>query len=175
MPGVEVRIVDVESGEILPAGREGKIQVRGDLVMKGYLGDVEETALRIEGGWYETGDMGLIDDDGFIWHKGRLKRFIKIGGEMVSLVAVEAVLETLLPEDASCCAVEVPDKKRGATVGVAVDVDVDQNELMSQLADKLPPLSLPRHIVRLDELPKMGSGKVDFRTTTQLVVEYLNK
>lgn len=175
MPGVEVRIIDVDSGEELPVGREGKIQVRGELVMKGYLGDVEETALRIEAGWYETGDMGLIDEDGFIWHKGRLKRFIKIGGEMVSLVAVEAVLEKLLPEEVSCCAVEVPDKKRGATVGVAVDVDVDQNELMSQLADKLPALSLPRHIVKLEELPKMGSGKVDFRTTTQLVVEMLNK
>lgn len=175
LPGVEVRIVDVDSGEILPAGKEGKIQVRGDLVMKGYLGDVEETVRRIEAGWYETGDMGVIDSDGFIWHKGRLKRFIKIGGEMVSLVAVEAVLESLLPEEASCCAVEVPDKKRGATVGVAVDCDVDQNSLMSQLADKLPALSLPRHIVVLEELPKMGSGKVDFRTTTQLVIGHLNK
>jgi acyl-[acyl-carrier-protein]-phospholipid O-acyltransferase/long-chain-fatty-acid--[acyl-carrier-protein] ligase len=173
--GAEVRIIDIDTGEELPVGREGKLQVRGDLVMKGYLGDVEETALRIEGGWYETGDMGLIDEDGFIWHRGRLKRFIKIGGEMVSLVQVEDVLSRFLPGDASCCAVEVPDAKRGAMVGIAVDCKVYQSGLMSSLADHLPALALPRHIVVLEDLPKMGSGKVDFRTTTQLVIEYLNK
>jgi len=173
--GVEVRIIDLDTGEELPVGQEGKLLVRGDLVMKGYLGDVEETALRIEGGWYETGDMALIDEDGFLWHRGRLKRFIKIGGEMVSLVQVEDVLSRFLPDDASCCAVEVPDTKRGAMVGIAVDCKVDQAGLMSSLADHLPALALPRHIVVLEELPKMGSGKVDFRTTTQMVVEYLNK
>ncbi|MDH5632105.1 MAG: AMP-binding protein [Gammaproteobacteria bacterium] len=175
MPGVDVRIIDVKTGDILGVGKEGKLQVRGDLVMKGYLGDVEETVRRIEAGWYETGDMAMMDEDGFLWHKGRLKRFIKIGGEMVSLVAVEAALEKFLPDDASCCAVEVPDAKRGATVGVAIDVDLDQSALMSQLADVLPALSLPRHIVILDELPKMGSGKVDFRTTTETVIGILEK
>ncbi|HHE38086.1 MAG TPA: bifunctional acyl-ACP--phospholipid O-acyltransferase/long-chain-fatty-acid--ACP ligase, partial [Candidatus Cloacimonetes bacterium] len=97
LPGVQVKIVDRETDEELPPNKEGKILVKGDLVMEGYLGDLEETSLRIRNGWYDTGDMGVLDEDGFLWHRGRLKRFVKVGGEMVSLVRVESVLENLLP------------------------------------------------------------------------------
>ena len=79
-----------------------KIMVKGDIVMKGYLNDIEETSLRIVDGWYDTGDMGMLDEDGYLWHMGRLRRFVKIGGEMVSLVRTEKVLEALLPEGVEC-------------------------------------------------------------------------
>jgi acyl-[acyl-carrier-protein]-phospholipid O-acyltransferase/long-chain-fatty-acid--[acyl-carrier-protein] ligase len=158
----------------LPIGHEGKILVKGDLVMKGYFDDLEETSLRVEDGWYETGDMGLIDEDGYLWHKGRLKRFVKIGGEMVSLVLVESVLESLLPEGVECCVVEIPDARKGANLAVAVSGKVDEKHLIAALAKQLPPVAVPRKFVVLEELPKMGSGKVDFRSTTVMVQEILS-
>ncbi len=169
LPGVEVRIVDVETGEPVPAGDEGKILVRGDLVMKGYLGDLEATSLRIQDGWYETGDMGLLDEQGYLWHRGRLKRFIKVGGEMVSLVQVESELERVLPDEVECCAVEVPDARRGAVVGVALTRAVDERALAAELAKRLPPIAGPRRFFVIDELPKMGSGKIDFRATEEML------
>jgi acyl-[acyl-carrier-protein]-phospholipid O-acyltransferase/long-chain-fatty-acid--[acyl-carrier-protein] ligase len=174
LPGVQVRIVGVDSGAELPIGHEGKILVKGDLVMKGYFDDLEETSLRVEDGWYETGDMGLIDEDGYLWHKGRLKRFVKIGGEMVSLVLVESVLESLLPEGVECCVVEIPDARKGANLAVAVSGKVDEKHLIAALAKQLPPVAVPRKFVVLEELPKMGSGKVDFRSTTVMVQEILS-
>jgi len=169
MPGAKVRIVDIDSGEDLPVGQEGKILVKGDLVMKGYLNDLEETILHIENGWYETGDMGVLDEDGFLWHRGRLKRFAKIGGEMVSLVKIESVLEKLLPEEIEYCAVEIPGSKKGSYIVIALSEEIDEKELMTKLKKKLPPISLPRTFVVLEEMPKMGSGKVDFRTVTEAV------
>ena len=169
LPGVRIRIVDIDSGEDLPIGAEGKILVKGDLVMKGYLNDLEETILHIENGWYETGDMGKLDEDGFLWHKGRLKRFAKIGGEMVSLVMIESVLEKLLPEDIEYCAVELPDSRKGAFIAIALSEKVDEKALLAKMSKKLPPISMPRKFVVLEEMPKMGSGKVDFRTVTEAV------
>ena len=173
LPGVEVRIVDVDSGEELPRGAEGKILVSGDLVMKGYFDDLEETALHIQNGWYETGDMGVLDEDGYLWHRGRLKRFVKIGGEMVSLVRVETELEQLLPEGVECCVVELPDARKGAVLAVAVSEAVDEKTILKELSQRLPPIAVPRRFVVLDELPKMGSGKVDFRGATTQVQELL--
>lgn len=169
LPGVQVKIADIDTGDPLPPGKEGKILVKGDLVMKGYLGDVEETVLHIEDGWYETGDMGVLDEDGFLWHRGRLKRFIKIGGEMVSLVQVENELQQLLPEGIECCAVELPDRRKGARVAVAVTRELDRKGVLGGLAERLPSLALPREVVVIEELPKMGSGKIDFRATGELV------
>jgi acyl-[acyl-carrier-protein]-phospholipid O-acyltransferase/long-chain-fatty-acid--[acyl-carrier-protein] ligase len=169
LPGVQLRIVDIHSGEDLPAGREGKILVKGELIMKGYFDDIEETTLHIENGWYETGDMGCIDEDGFLWHRGRLKRFVKIGGEMVSLVRVEEELERLLPPETECCVVEIPDARKGANIAAAVTGEVDRKKLLDKLTRRLPPIAIPRQFVVMDELPKMGSGKIDFRRTTVLV------
>jgi acyl-[acyl-carrier-protein]-phospholipid O-acyltransferase/long-chain-fatty-acid--[acyl-carrier-protein] ligase len=175
VPGVQVRIADIDTQEELPTGEEGKILVKGELVMKGYLDDIEETALKIKDGWYETGDMGMLDEDGYLWHKGRLKRFAKIGGEMVSLVQVESVLESLLKEGIECCVVEVPDARKGSMIAVAVDSEINEKEISKQLSAKLPAIAIPRKYVVFETLPKMGSGKIDFRTTTEMVKEALRK
>jgi len=98
IPNVQVRIENFETGEECKAGEVGKIMVKGDSVMKGYYDDPELTAEVLVEGWYNTGDMGYLDEDGYLWHAGRFKRFAKVGGEMVSLVRVENVLEKLLPE-----------------------------------------------------------------------------
>jgi len=173
LPNVWVRIENYNTGEECAPGEEGKIFVKGDLVMKGYLDDLEETALHLRNGWYDTGDIGLIDDDGYLWHVGRLKRFVKIGGEMISLVRVENIIEKLLPENISCCIVEFPDAFKGAKIVAAVTQPVDERAILKQMATQLPNIALPKHFVVLDELPKMGSGKIDFRTTTEMVREIL--
>ena len=167
--GAQVKIVDRETGEILPANTEGKILAKGDMVMKGYLGDLEETSLRIRNGWYDTGDMGVIDEDGFIWHRGRLKRFVKVGGEMVSLVRVESVLETLLPEDTLCCVVDVPNPTKGAEIVAAIATsEIDKREIIKKMAKELPSIAVPKEIHFMEEIPMMGSGKVNFREVERI-------
>ena len=173
LPSVRVKIVDINTGETLPPGGEGKILVKGDLVMKGYFDDLEETSLRIKDGWYETGDMGVLDEEGYLWHRGRLKRFVKIGGEMVSLVRVESVMLELLPEGVDCCVVEVPDSLKGAKIVAALTQEVSERKLLKAMADKLPAIAMPRQFVVLGDFPKMGSGKIDFRTITEMVRQQL--
>ncbi|MBN2416410.1 AMP-binding protein [bacterium] len=175
LDGVQVRITDVETGKALGPNQEGKILVKGDLVMKGYYDDLEETSLHIRDGWYDTGDMGVLDNDGYLWHRGRLKRFVKIGGEMVSLVRTESVLQKLLPSHIDCCVVDVPDAKKGAKLAVAVTKKVDEKAIIKELGKDLPPIAIPSTFVVLDELPKMGTGKADFRTATKLVRDKLHK
>lgn len=169
IPDVNVRIENYETGEECKTGEVGRILVKGDLVMKGYLDDFEETSMRIRQGWYDTGDMGYLDGEGFLWHSGRLKRFVKIGGEMVSLVRVEDVLEKLLPAGASCCVVEVPDALKGAKIVAAVTEQLDEKDVLKRMAEQLPNLALPKQFFVISELPKMGSGKIDFRSVTEIV------
>ena len=173
LPGTRIRIMDLLHEKELAPGEQGKILVKGDLVMKGYLNDVEETALRIHDGWYDTGDMGMWDEDGYLWHKGRLKRFVKIGGEMVSLVRTESMLEAELPAGVDCCVVDIPDSRKGARIIAAVTQKVRERELIKKLARKLPSIAVPKQFVVLAEMPKMGSGKVDFRATASCVREAL--
>jgi acyl-[acyl-carrier-protein]-phospholipid O-acyltransferase / long-chain-fatty-acid--[acyl-carrier-protein] ligase len=169
LPSVRVKIVDINTGETMTPGGEGKILVKGDLVMKGYFDDLEETSVRIKDGWYDTGDMGVLDEEGYLWHRGRLKRFVKIGGEMVSLVKVETVLLSLLPSGDDCCVVEVPDSLKGARIVAALTKPVNERKLLKAMAEELPNIALPKQFVVLEEFPKMGSGKIDFRTITETV------
>ncbi|MBB6478847.1 AMP-binding protein [Spirochaeta isovalerica] len=171
-PSCHVKIIDIATGEELPIGQEGKIMVSGDLVMKGYL-DESQTREAITDGWYFTGDIGLLDEDGFLWHKGRLKRFVKIGGEMVSLVKTEMIIEEVLHEDIECCVVDVPDKVKGASLVCVLTHEIDKDKLIKDLADKLPPIAIPKKFLVIDEFPKMGSGKADFRTIGEMAKEKL--
>lgn len=175
LPSVQVKIADITTGEELPVGKEGKILVKGELVMKGYFDDLEETSFRMKDGWYDTGDMGAFDQDGFLWHRGRLKRFVKIGGEMVSLVKVENVLMGFLPNEIDCCVVEVPDFLKGAKIVATMTHKINEKDLLKKMAGQLPALALPKQFIYMEELPKMGSGKVDFRAVTEQVKALLAK
>ena len=172
--GVQVRIEHYQTGEECAAGESGKILVQGDLVMKGYFNDFEETSLHIRHGWYDTGDMGNLDEDGYLWHVGRLKRFVKIGGEMVSLIRVENALEKHLPDDVLCCVVDVPDAIKGARIVAAVTAPIDEKKTLKKMADDLPKIALPKIFTVIEELPKMGSGKIDFRNVTLMVQQILH-
>ncbi len=174
IPGVEVRIEHLETGETCKPGEVGKILVKGDLVMKGYLGAPELTAENIVDGWYNTGDMGYLDEDGYLWHSGRFKRFVKIGGEMVSLVKVENVMEKYLPEGVSCCVVEIPDEIKGATIVAAVTQDINKVAILRKMSKDLPNIALPRQFFVIEELPMMSTGKIDFRSVNELVNDLVN-
>jgi acyl-[acyl-carrier-protein]-phospholipid O-acyltransferase/long-chain-fatty-acid--[acyl-carrier-protein] ligase len=174
-PGVQVRLENYETGAECGLGEIGKILVRGANVMKGYFDDFEATSLAIRNGWYDTGDMGWMDEDGYLWHAGRLRRFLKIGGEMVSLVKTEDVLERLLPEGVSCCVVEVPDHIKGARIVAAVTEKLEERELLRRMSEHLPNISIPRQFVVIEDLPRMGSGKIDFRRVTEMVRDMVQR
>ncbi len=171
IPGTVVKIEAIETGDACEVGEIGKILVKGDGVMSGYLNDMEESHLRLKSGWYDTGDLGCFDEEGYLWHKGRLKRFVKIGGEMISLVMVEEALAGLLSDNIECCAVELPDAKRGSRIVGVTNRPIDEKEISKQLSEELPNLALPKKYVVVEKFPYMGSGKTDFRTLTTMVRE----
>ena len=174
IPGVQVRLENFETGEPCKTREVGKILVKGDSVMKGYYDDADLTADALVDGWYNTGDMGYFDEDDFLWHAGRFKRFAKIGGEMVSLVKVENTLEKFLPVGVSCCVVEVSNEKKGAAIIATVSIEVNKAEMLRKMGNELPNIALPKHFIVIKELPMMGTGKIDFRSVTRIVQEMLN-
>ncbi|MCP3887519.1 MAG: AMP-binding protein [Desulfobulbaceae bacterium] len=175
IPGLKIRIENYETGKECGPGEDGRILVKGDSVMKGYFNDFEQTSLHIRNGWYDTGDMGNLDEDGYLWHVGRLKRFVKIGGEMVSLVKIEGILEKFLPEDSHCCVVEIPDAKKGARIIAVTTTPLDEKVVLKKMTKYLPPIALPKTFVVWETLPKMGSGKIDFRTISEMAREQLTR
>jgi len=174
IPGIQVRIENFETGEICKIREVGKILVKGESVMKGYYDDPELTAEVLVDGWYNTGDMGFFDEDGFLWHAGRFKRFAKVGGEMISLVKVENILEKLLPEGTSCCVVEVADEKKGSYIVATVSKEVNKTHMLREMLKDLPIIALPRQFIVIRELPMMSTGKIDFRSVTRMVQEILS-
>jgi acyl-[acyl-carrier-protein]-phospholipid O-acyltransferase/long-chain-fatty-acid--[acyl-carrier-protein] ligase len=173
IPNVMVRIENFETGEDCKTGEVGKIMVKGDSVMKGYYDDPELTAEVLVDGWYNTGDMGFFDEAGYLWHAGRFKRFTKVGGEMVSLVKVENILEKYVPEGVSCCVVEVSDEKKGSYIVATVSGEVNKTEILRKMLNELPIIALPRQFIVIKELPMMSTGKIDFRSVTRIVQEII--
>jgi len=174
IPNVQVRIENFETGEECSIRETGKILVKGDSVMKGYYDDPELTAEVLVDGWYNTGDMGFFDEDGYLWHAGRFKRFAKVGGEMISLVKVENTLEKYLPTGVACCVVEVLDEKKGSYIVATVSMEVNKTEILRKMLDELPIIALPRQFIVIKELPMMSTGKIDFRSVTKMVQEILS-
>lgn len=167
IPGVAIRVVDIDSGELLKPGQAGLMLVKGPNVMLGYLGRDEKTAEAIKDGWYVTGDIGVMDEDGFIRITDRLSRFSKIGGEMVPHGVVEDELQSRLGQTGVLAVTSVPDEKKGERLMVvfakeAVDAET-LHKLMSESA--LPNLWKPGRdsYIPVDALPILGTGKLDLR------------
>ncbi len=175
VPNIRVRVENFETGQECSIREIGKILVKGPSVMKGYYDDPEQTAEVLNDGWYNTGDMGYLDNDGYLWHAGRFKRFTKIGGEMVSLVKVENTLEKFLPEGVSCCVVEIMEEKKGSVIVAAVSAEINKTEILRKMMTELPIIALPRQFVTINELPMMGTGKIDFRSVIKMVQEIMSK
>ena len=167
LPSIAAKIVDAETGEALPVGQEGLLLIKGPNVMLGYLGQPEKTAEVIENGWYRTGDVARIDEDGFITITDRISRFSKIGGEMVPHIAVEEAIYTALGIGESehvCVVTSVPDERKGEQLAVLhTKLPITVDELCEKLkAADLPNLWVPRRdrFHEIDAIPVLGSGKV---------------
>lgn len=178
LPGIALRIVHPESFEPLPPGEPGLLLVKGPNVMKGYLGREELTASVLREGWYVTGDVAVLDDDGFLQIQDRLSRFSKIGGEMVPHGRVEEALHQAAGVEGQVLAVTaVPDPRRGEQLAVlhTLDETVIPGLLQQAAAQGLPNLFLPRrdHFIRVEKLPLLGTGKLDLRTLKRMAVERL--
>lgn len=174
MPGIHVRIVDPESGVELPPNVPGMLLVKGGLVMQGYLNDPENTAQVITpDGFYRTGDIASMGDDGYITITGRVSRFSKIGGEMVPHELVERSIAEFLQCDGRGVAVTGrPDPKRGEKLVVFHTIaELDANGVIQALRERnLPNLWIPKaeDFIYLDKLPLLGSGKLDLQSLKNL-------
>ena len=173
LPGISVRIVNPESFDPLPPGEAGLLLVCGPNVMQGYLNLPEKTAEVLRHGWYNTGDIAAMDEDGFIRITDRLSRFSKIGGEMVPHIKIEDKLQEISGALEQVFAVTaVPDEKKGERLIVLHTLPQDKlQECLAQLAKSdLPPLWKPRpdQFVHVESLPYLGTGKLDLRRLKEI-------
>lgn len=176
IPGMEVKVVDPSTGNEMATGREGILKVKGPNVMRGYLNQPGKTAEVLKDGWYETGDVVRIDDDGFLWITGRLSRFSKIGGEMVPHGTVEETLHELAGITEQAFAVTgVPDDRKGERLMVVHTAGDDVLEtVLAKLGDsELPNLWKPKRaqFVAVEALPYLGSGKLDLKGLQQMAAD----
>ena len=179
VPGSTGAIINPETNEFLAPGEEGMLVVTGPQVMKGYLRDETKTdavVIEIDGRrWYKTGDKCTITEDGFIKILGRYSRFAKLGGEMISLTAVELrIAETGLMGEHEFAITAVPDSVKGERIVLLVkgDGNCDPEEISRSLRKSgIPPLMQPGSVFCVDVIPKLGSGKWDFNGMKKLAME----
>ena len=166
LPGIEYRLDPVPGVD--PGGR---LFVRGPNVMLGYLRDSAPGVLEtLEGGWYDTGDIVSVDNEGFVGILGRAKRFAKIGGEMVSMTAAEALAAAVWPGE-PIAVIAVPDPRKGESlVLVTARRGADTRDLLAYAREKgIPEIMVPRSLIAVDAVPLLGTGKVDYPAVTALV------
>jgi acyl-[acyl-carrier-protein]-phospholipid O-acyltransferase/long-chain-fatty-acid--[acyl-carrier-protein] ligase len=152
----------------------GRLWVRGPNVMRGYLNAEANAAFQALGGWYDTGDIAKVDEEGFVLLQGRLKRFAKVSGEMVSLTAVEEALAGAFPQYGLRCQVAVlsrPDSDKGEVlIAVSNEKRLQLEEVRAVVrARGFPNICAPRELRFLREIPKLGTGKVDHRQLQRLL------
>lgn len=174
LPGVAARVVDRETGRPVAAGTEGLLLVKGDNLMLGYLNAPEKTREVLRDGWYVTGDIASIDEDGFIRLTDRLSRFSKIAGEMVPHVKIEETLAHILG-DSPCVVTAIPDESKGERlVAFHTSKSVLPETLWLRLCESnLPKLWIPKreNLYYLGAIPLLGTGKVDLKKVRALALE----
>ena len=169
LPGIEARLVPV-AGIV----EGGQLHVRGPNLMSGYLridrpGILQPPVSEFGPGWYDTGDIVSLDADGFVQIRGRVKRFAKIAGEMVSLEVVEKIAATASPAAQHAATTQADPGKGEALVLYSVDRGLNRDALLSAARQLgLPELAVPRRIVPLDALPLLGTGKIDYVTLKKM-------
>ena len=176
LPGITVRIIDPDTQQALGVDAPGLLLVRGPNVMQGYLNRPEKTAEVLRDGWYNTGDIAAMDEDGFLRVTDRLSRFSKIGGEMVPHIKIEEILQELSGAAEQVFVVTaVPDEKKGERLIVLHTLaDEALEACLNGLAKSdLPALWRPRpdQFVRVEKLPYLGTGKLDLRKARELALQ----
>ncbi len=174
LPGLSVKIVDPDTMQPLPVGQPGMLLVKGPNVLKGYLGRPEQTAEVLIDGWYVTGDIAALDEDGFLQITDRLSRFSKIAGEMVPHIRIEEKLHELAGVSEQTFAVTgVPDESKGEHLIALHTLD---EERLQRCLEKLktadiPNLWKPKQFFRVDALPYLGTGKLDLKKVKEVALE----
>lgn len=166
MPGCQAKLVPVEG---IDDG--GQLHIKGPNIMKGYIRPTNPLVLEApEGGWHDTGDIVSIDEDGFLRIRGRVKRFAKLGGEMVSLAVVENCATSLWPDNMHAAAA-IPDKRKGEQVILLTDYDkADRADLVAFARNHgISDLAIPRKIIHVDSIPVLGTGKTDYGSVQKTV------
>jgi acyl-CoA synthetase (AMP-forming)/AMP-acid ligase II len=159
--GVELRVADLDTGRVLPPGAQGEIQARSPSVMAGYL-PASATADAFADGWYRTGDVGWLEPEGWVHLTDRCKEMVKVSGFQVAPAELEAVLLGH-PAVLDCAVFGVPDERAGEVPVAAVQLDasrpVDPADLQRLVASSLATYKQLRHVVVVDAIPRLPSGK----------------
>jgi acyl-[acyl-carrier-protein]-phospholipid O-acyltransferase/long-chain-fatty-acid--[acyl-carrier-protein] ligase len=178
VPGLTARIRHPETNEDVSLFESGMLWLRGANLFEGYLDDPLRTADVLHEGWYKTGDVGRLDEDGFLFIEGRLSRFSKIAGEMIPHVTIEQKIAEALhtasdpQEGLTVVVVGLPDEKRGESLVALTTVDVEPAELRKRLAVMgLPNLWIPKVIRRVAVIPLLATGKLDLQACRRLAQE----
>ena len=169
VPGMEYKFEPVDG---VPEG--GRLWVRGPNVMRGYLNAEPNAKFQAQGGWYDTGDIARVDEEGFLFILGRLKRFAKVSGEMVSLTAVEEALAGAFPQYGlrfQAAVLTRPDAERGeALIAVSNETKLTLEEIRGAIKTRgLSNLCVPREVKYVREIPKLGTGKINHRELQKIV------
>lgn len=181
LPGIAVRITNAATEERCPVNESGIIWLKGANVFPGYLNRDDLTAEVIADGWFKTGDVGRLDDEGFLYIEGRISRFSKIAGEMVPHEALEGHLNKILgldgEEERKIAVIGVPDDRKGEVIGLISTIASEtlEQELVDmryKLMDAgIPSLWCPKFIIPVAEIPVLASGKLDIKACEQLAKE----
>ena len=167
--GVRLRVVDPH-GRTCPAGAVGEVWVHGPTVARGYLADPANTARSFVDGWFRTGDLGSLDDDGYLFITGRIKNIINRGGEKISPEHVEAVLAACTGV-AEAAVFAIPDETYGELVGAAVVVGqfarAEAGQILDECRRRLSPFEVPARLVVVASLPHTAKGALDRRAVQE--------
>lgn len=164
LPNAEVKIVDIETGDKLPPGKQGELCARGYMVMKGYYKMPEETAKVIDAeGWLHTGDLAIMDENGYCMITGRIKQMIIRGGENIYPREIEEFLYTH-PKISDVQVYGVPDRKYGEQVMAAIilkkGVEMSEEEVRDFCRDKIAKYKIPKYVTFVEGYPMTASGKI---------------
>jgi len=178
VPGLTARIRDPETDADLGLFQQGMLWLRGANIFEGYYKDTDQTTAVLQDGWYRTGDVGRLDEDGFLFIEGRLSRFSKIAGEMVPHLTLEnKIVEALdlhpaVGEGLPLAVVGVPDEKKGESLILLTVDKVDPVVLRKRLLEMgVASLWIPKVVVRVPAVPILASGKLDMRACLHLAKE----
>jgi long-chain acyl-CoA synthetase len=163
VPGCDLRVID-ETGNTLPTGAIGELEIYGGNVVKGYWNNPQATAAAFRDGWYRTGDIVQMDAEGFVYLLDRAKDMLIRGGENIYCVEIEDALLTH-PDILEAAIVGIPDRVLGELVGAVVRARAGsrliEEQVIEHLRPKLAAFKLPVHVdIRMEELPRTASGKI---------------